>query len=85
MTDPFKEAKVWLDHKFRGITLHEDHPLVTVYKALLICSRLQQEPSEAMMRKGDDAFSPEWQYLSMEDIFKAMTQQLMKECDNEAA
>ncbi|TDE17693.1 hypothetical protein [Dyadobacter psychrotolerans] len=54
-----------------------DNASETIRKALLICSRLQEEPSDLMFKSCENLDTEP----GFGEVFKAMTQQLMKECE----
>ncbi|MCF0055532.1 hypothetical protein [Dyadobacter sp. CY356] len=88
MTNTYKEALDKFTSK-RCKTIGGDYKLgwvseddfQTIRKALRIAHRLQQEPSEAMVNKAEEMdFIYHRTTDNPEAVFKAMTEQLMKEC-----
>lgn len=54
-----KASKEWLEQYFRGVTMYEGHPLVTVYEALEQMAdermvRVPREPTVEMCERGGD-------------------------------
>lgn len=79
MTHDFKKALEWFERRNRGMTIYEDHPYVAVVIALKLADRLMGEPSNEMRKLGVVA-----KYegsCGINDIFKAMRDQLLKECE----
>lgn len=81
MTHDYKAAIEYIDRKFRGTTIYDGHPLLTVYQALRIADKLMQEPSCRMKRCGIDAYYDS--FSGIDDVFTAMRDQMLKEIEDE--
>lgn len=82
----YKAAEEWIDSYFRGKTVYEGHPLLTIYHALRLAEALQKGPSEEAYREGWLAqyeSTKSAPYNQFKEGVKALIKQLEKEISDD--
>lgn len=79
--EQIKEAREWFNDRVEYFAVKHPQQILhteTILKALDIVEKLMGEPSEGMFDKGEEEL---FHYGDAEDVFEAMRDQLLKECE----